>query len=74
VKARLGVFADRETAQMTSNSNVTDPAGGKPPRFGIGSFLFIVVLAVILFLLAQSMVRHRFFSGGRLNRNGTISQ
>ena len=59
---------------MKSNSNVTDPAGGKPPRFGIGSFLFIVALAVILFLLAQSMVRHHLHVGGRLNRNGTISQ
>jgi len=29
-------------------------------------------LALILFWLAQSMVRHRFHEGGRLNRNGSI--
>jgi hypothetical protein len=31
-------------------------------------------LAVILFLLGQSMVRHRFFEGGRFHRNGSIGQ
>jgi hypothetical protein len=48
------------------------PAEGKPPWFGIGKFLFIVVLAVIFFLLAQSMVHHRFFRGGWGNRNGSL--
>jgi hypothetical protein len=33
--------------------------------------LFIVVLAVTVLLLARSMVRHHFFSGGQLNRNAT---
>ena len=52
----------------------TASAGGEPPSFGIGQFLFVVVLAVILFLLGQSMVRHRFFEGGRFHRNGSIGQ
>jgi hypothetical protein len=39
--------------------NTTGPTGSKPPSFGIGQFLFVVVLAVILLLLGQSMVRHR---------------
>ena len=57
---------------MTTNSNTTAPAGRKAPRFGIGSFLFIIVLAVIIFLLAQSMVHHRFFRGGWVDRNGSV--
>jgi hypothetical protein len=36
--------------------------------------MFAAVLAVILFLLGQSMVRHRFFQGGREHRNGSIGQ
>jgi hypothetical protein len=59
---------------MTTYLNTTASGGRKPPRFGIGSFLFIVVLAVIFFMLAQSMVRHRFFEGGRVHRNGSIGQ
>jgi hypothetical protein len=59
---------------MTTDLNSTGPAGREPPRFGIGSLVFIVVLVVILFLLGQSMMRHRFFRGGRINRNGTLRQ
>jgi len=59
---------------MTINSNTTAPAGEKPPRFGMGSVLFAVVLAIIFFLLAQAMVRHRFFQGGRFGRNGALKQ
>jgi len=57
---------------MTTDSNKT-PAERKPPWwFGIGKFLFIVVLTVLIFLLAQSMVHHRFFRGGQVHRNGSI--
>jgi hypothetical protein len=59
---------------MTTSLNTRAPAGRKPPSFGIGQFLFVVVLAVILFLLGQSMVRHRFFEGGRFHRNGSVGQ
>jgi len=57
---------------MTTDSNTTASKGPKSPRFGIRQFLFAVVLALILFWLAQSMVRHRFHVGGRFNRNGSI--
>jgi hypothetical protein len=57
---------------MTTDSNTTASKGPKPPRFGIRQFLFAVVLALILFWLAQNMVRNRFHQGGRLNRNGSI--
>ena len=54
--------------------NAPPPAGREPPPFGIGQFLFVIVLAVILFLVGQSMVHHRFFQGGREHRNGSIGQ
>ena len=57
-----------------TTSHTTNPAGSKPPSFGIGQFLFVVVLAIILFLLGHSMVRHRFFQGEREHRNGSIGQ
>jgi len=54
--------------------NTPTPAGGEPPSFGIRQFLFVVVLAVIFFLLGHSMVHHRFFRGGREHRNGSVGQ
>jgi hypothetical protein len=54
--------------------NTSPPNGREPPFFGIGQLLFIAVLAVIFFLLGQSMVRHRFFQGGREHRNGSVGQ
>jgi hypothetical protein len=59
---------------MASPSNMPDPAGRKPPSFGIGQFLLVVFLAIIFFLLGQSMLRHRFFQGQRYHRNGSIGQ
>jgi len=52
---------------MTTYSNTPAPEGEKEPSFGIGKFLFVVVLAVVFFLLAQSMVRRRFCEGRRIN-------
>jgi hypothetical protein len=54
--------------------NTPTPAGREPPSFGMGQLLFVVVLVVILVLLGQSMVHHRFFQGGREHRNGSIGQ
>ena len=59
---------------MTTYSNTPDPEGERPPSFGIGKFLFVVLLALIFFLLVHSMVHHRFFRGGRVNRHGSIVQ
>ena len=61
-----------EATLMTTHLDTTAPERRKSPWFGIGRFLFIVILAVIFFMLAQSMVRHRFFRGGRVQRNGSI--
>ncbi len=57
---------------MATYSHSPDPEGEKPPSFGIGKFLFVVLLAVIFLLLVNSMVHHRFFRGGRVNQHGTI--
>ncbi len=59
---------------MTPDSKPTVPAGQKPPSFGTGKLLFTVFLAVIFFLLAQSMVRHNFHQGQRMHRNGSVGQ
>jgi len=50
------------------------PAGREPPSFGVGQFVFVIVLLVMLLLLGQSMVRHRFFQGGRYHQNGSVGQ
>jgi len=50
----------------------TPPAGGEPRSFGIGKLLFVVVLAVLFSLPAESIARHRFHEGGRQHRNGSI--
>lgn len=63
-----------DAALMTTSLNTPTPGGREPPSFGIGQFLFVVVLAVILVLLGQSMMHHRFFQGGREHRNGSIGQ
>jgi hypothetical protein len=57
---------------MKTNSNSAGSAGRKPPQFGIGSLVFVVVLVVVFFMLGQSMVRHRFFRGGWMTRNGVL--
>jgi hypothetical protein len=59
---------------MTTNSNKTAPAREKSPWFQVGQFLFLVALVVALFLLGQSMVRHRFCQGSQIDRYGHIRQ
>ena len=59
---------------MTTYLNTKDPSGRKPPSPGIGQFVFVIVLLVMLLLLGQSMVRHRFFGGQRVHRNGSVGQ
>jgi hypothetical protein len=61
------------TALMTTDLDRTGPEERKSIWLGIGKFLFIVVLAVLFFLLAHNMVRHRFFRGGWRNQHGSIS-
>ncbi len=53
---------------MTTNSETAGPEAERPRSFGIGNFLFAVFLVFILVLLAQSMVRHHFCGGRRINQ------
>jgi hypothetical protein len=53
---------------MKPYSNATDPEDQKPPSFGLGSFVFAFVLAILFYLLVAAMVRHHSFRGGHPNR------
>jgi len=52
----------------------TGHAGRDPNWSGILKVLFVGILVVLFFLLGQSMVRHRFFQGGRERWDGSIGQ
>lgn len=57
---------------MASGSKATSRLGGTLPWFKIGKFLFVIGLAVAMFLLGLSMVHHRFFRGGYINPHGVL--
>ena len=57
---------------MRQNSNMTGPTEQNSPWLGIVKFVFVVLLIVIVFLLAQDMVRHRFFRGGWVNQRDVL--
>jgi hypothetical protein len=57
---------------MTKNANKEASEQQKSRWFRIGRFLFVVVLAVAVFLLGLSMVNHRFFRGGYINQHGVL--
>jgi len=53
---------------MTTDSETAGPEGERLPSFGIADFLFTIISVFILVLLAQSMVRHHFCGGRRINQ------
>jgi len=57
---------------MSGNRNDAAPRGARSPWFQIGRFLLASV--VVIFLLVQTMVHHRFFRGGRIDRYGHLRQ
>jgi hypothetical protein len=59
---------------MRTHPNKGDDEDRRLLRAGILKGVFIAVLTILIFLLAQSMVHHRFFRGGRMTPNGNISQ
>ena len=59
---------------MSNQSQPPFPPEQKSRRFQIGLTLFLIGLLVAFFLLSQSMVSHRFFRGGRIDRNGHLRQ
>ncbi|MGA7632694.1 MAG: hypothetical protein WCB11_18180 [Terriglobales bacterium] len=59
---------------MTTYLSMTERRRRSTPSFGIGKLLFAIVLAILFFLLGQSMVHHNFHQGMRVHRNGSIGQ
>jgi hypothetical protein len=57
---------------MTAKTDAERPADQKPRWVFIAKLFFLAILAVLIFLLGQSMVRHRFFRGGRINQHGRL--
>jgi hypothetical protein len=59
---------------MPSNLKSKDLEKRQIPWLGIAKFLFIAILTLLFYLLAQSMVHHRFFRGGWMNNNGSVGR
>jgi hypothetical protein len=66
---------------MVPQSDSSHQAARRRHPFAIGELLYRVskvflaaVLFVLFLLLGQSMVRHRFFRGGRYHANGSVGQ
>jgi hypothetical protein len=58
---------------MSAHWTTTDSSGKKQPSFGVGSFLFALVFALLVYLLVLSMAHHHFFTGGHPNRSSASS-
>jgi hypothetical protein len=57
---------------MTIISNTTDSEVRQSPWFGFVKFLLLTILVGLIFLLAQSMVAHRFFRGGWVDQRDVL--
>lgn len=57
---------------MTLIPNTRDSEPRQSPWVGIVKFLLLAILLVIIFLLGQAMVRHRFFRGGWVNERDVL--
>lgn len=61
-----------EGIQMGNNLDAQGPARRRSSWFQVWRILFFVALVGTLFWLMQSMVEHRFFRGGRIDRHGVL--
>ncbi len=66
------LWAGGGVVQMTIISKTTAPATLPSPWLGIVKFLLLVILIVIIFLVGQDMVRHRFFRGGWVDQHDVL--
>jgi ABC-type microcin C transport system permease subunit YejE len=57
---------------MTLISNTKEPAERPSPWLGIVKFLLLAILLGLIFLLGQTMVRHRFFRGGWVDQRDVL--
>jgi hypothetical protein len=67
-----GVWQGDEEIQMANKLDATDPARLRSPWIQAGRILFFVALAGAFLWLTQSMIEHRFFQGGRIDRHGVL--
>ena len=57
---------------MTVIPNTTAQPERQSPWLGIVKFLLLAMLVGLIFLLGQSMVRHRFFRGGWIDQHDVL--
>ena len=57
---------------MTVISNTKASEARQSPWFGFVKFLLLAILVGLMFLLAQSMVAHRFFRGGWVDQRDVL--
>jgi hypothetical protein len=70
--AMAGAQSGGEVKQMATRSNTPTRPREMSPWFDVGQFVFLIGLAVAVFLLGQSMIHHRFFRGGYINQYGIL--
>jgi hypothetical protein len=57
---------------MTVISNTKDLEARPSPWLGLVKLILLVVMVGLIFLLAQSMVTHRFFRGGWVDQRDVL--
>jgi hypothetical protein len=58
---------------MTLSSKLRDSSPRQPPPWvGFVKFLLLAILVILIFLLGQAMVNHRFFRGGWVNQRDVL--
>jgi hypothetical protein len=58
--------------KMTSISNTKSSEERQSPWLGFVKFLLLAAMLGLMFLLAQSMVAHRFFRGGWVDQHDVL--
>ena len=57
---------------MAFISNVNDSEARPSPWLGFVKFILLLFMVGLMFLLAQSMVAHRFFRGGWVDQRDVL--
>jgi hypothetical protein len=67
-----GTGRDGKVAQMAEGSKSTAPDRERSAGFQTGQVIVLLALLIGLLLLGHSMVKHRFFQGGHMDRHGVL--
>ncbi len=59
---------------MTTNLNIDAPDKRESTWPRIAQLVLVITFVVAVYLLGLSMVHHRFFQGGRIDRYGHVRQ